>query len=359
MGRINSLLILLILGLVAGCSNGNADNGSGDGEPDNPGVLITTQQASRDTVAVTESTIGRLTSKTAPTLTAEVSGTILEIHAEEGDEVTQGQPLLRIDPEPYELALAQARTDVRRLQASLRTRRRELERNAELLEDGYVTQSRFDTLESEVESLEEDLEAARSRVESTEIDLRHTTVEAPVDAAIDARLVSVGDYTAPGEPLFRLISQDLLRVRLPFPETVAQRLEVGQPVRLRAPVAEGTVNSTISELRPGLADQSRTFEAIVNVENPGGWRRGGSVNATVTVAERDSIVVPATAVIQRPAGEVVYVIRDGTAHERRVEVGERLPARLEIRDGLEAGEVIAVDGAGFLSDGATIRTDEE
>ncbi|SEO89641.1 efflux RND transporter periplasmic adaptor subunit [Aquisalimonas asiatica] len=357
MARKLSLLLFLGLFALAGCSND--DDAAEDGDAGNDGVLITTEDASISTVNDTERTIGRLTSKTAPSITAEVSGQIQVIHIEEGDEVARGDTLVEIDPEPYELALAQARTDVRRLEVSLRTQRRELERSEELLEDGYVTQSEFDAIEGEVESLEGDLEGARAQVSNAERDLRNTTIRAPVDGAIDERMVSEGDYTSPGEPMLTVVSQDLLRIRLPFPETVAQRLEVGQPVQLRAPVAGGDVDGSISELRPGLAEQSRTFEAIVNVENPGGWRQGGSVNAVVLVEQRESVTVPNDAIIQRPSGEVVYVIEDNTAHERTVEVGRRGSDRTEIRNGLDEGEVIAVDGAGFLSDEAAIRTDEE
>ena len=358
MARKYSLLLLLIGMLVlAGCSNDDDNGEAGDDGGD--AALIGTEEAVLQTVSVSERTIGRLTSKTAPSLTAEVSGQIRAIHAEEGDEVSRGDTLLEIDREPYELALAQARTDVRRFEIGLRTQRRELERNAELLEEGYVTQSQFDASEGEVESLDEDLEGARVQLRNAERDLRKTEVEAPVDGAIDERAVSEGDYTSPGEPLFTVVSQDLLRVRLPFPETVAQRLQVGQTVQLNAPVAGGSMEGSISELRPGLAGESRTFEAIANVENPGGWRQGGSVNAEVLVEERESVVVPAPALIQRPAGEVVYVIEDGVAHEREVEVGQRRSDSVEIRSGLDEGEVVAVDGAGFLSDGADVRTGEE
>lgn len=358
MARKLSLLLFLGLFALAGCSNDD-DEAADGGDDGQDGALITTEEATMGTVNDTERTIGRVTSKTAPSITAEVSGQIQAIHVEEGDEVDRGDMLVEIDPEPYELAVAQARTDVRRLEVSLRTQRRELERNAELLEDGYVTQSQFDATEGEVDSLEEDMEGAQTQVRNAERDLRNATIRSPVDGAIDQRMVSEGDYTSPGEAMLAIVSQDLLRVRLPFPETVAQRLEVGHPVQLQAPVAGGSVEGSIGELRPGLADQSRTFEAIVNVENPGGWRQGGSVNAEVLVDQRESIMLPTEAIIQRPSGEVVYVIEDDTAYERAVEVGRRGADRTEIRDGLEEGEIVAVDGAGFLSDEATIRTAEE
>ena len=354
------LLVALAALLLAACGGNGNDAQTGNDDRRSEGVLITTTTAEVDTVDILERTIGRISSRTAPSLTAEVTGRILEIHVDAGDRVSRGDLLLEIDPEPYELSLASASTDIRRLEAVLRNQRRELERNRELLEDGFVTQSMVDSTEAEAESLEEELESARVARRNAERDLRNTEVRAPVAGEIDERYVSDGDYTSTGEPLFRLVSQELLRVRLPFPETVASRLEVGQAARLRAALTDNSeVEGVVAELRPGLADGSRAVEAIINIRNPGGWRQGGSVNADVVVASRESVVLPNQSVVQRPAGEVVYVITDDTAQAREVEVGSRRGESMEILSGVEPGETIAVDGAGFLSDGAAIRTAEE
>lgn len=359
----NALRILLAaslsLLLLAACGD-NGDGDQADAQQTDRRTLISTTTAERETVELVERTIGRISSSTAPSLTAEVTGRIVEIHVEEGDSVTRGDLLLEIDPEPYELSVASARTDIRRLEVLIRSQEREVERNRELLEDGFVTQSQFDTAEAEYENLREQLESARVQLRNAERDLRNTQVTSPVDGAVDERMVSVGDFTQPGQAVFRVVGQDLLRIRLPFPETVGARLEVGQAVRMRSPLSgNGEVESRISELRPALMGGSRAVEAIVNVENPGGWREGGSVNVDVVVASRENVIVPNQSVVQRPAGEVVYVIENGTAHARPVEVGIRRTETIEILDGLDEGEEVAVDGAGFLSDGAEIRTGEE
>ncbi|MEX0729549.1 MAG: efflux RND transporter periplasmic adaptor subunit [Aquisalimonadaceae bacterium] len=344
--------------LLAACDGGG--NGEATAEAGGPpGALISIHTADTRTVEIVQRTIGRITSRTSPSLAAEVSGRIIDIQVDTGDRVSRGDLLLTIDPEPYELAQASARTDIRRLDVTIRNLERELARNRELLEDDYVPQSAVDDITAEIASLREQQASARIRLEQAELDLRNTRVTAPVDGEIDQRHVSRGDYTSPGEPLFRLVSQDLLRILLPYPETVAASLETGQPVRLSSPLAsDNHVESTIAELRPSLSGSSRAVEAIVNVNNPGGWRQGGSVTADVVVQTRDSVTVPNIALVQRPAGELVYVIDDDTAHARSVEVGSRGSETSEILSGLEDGEVIAVDGAGFLSDGATVRTSE-
>lgn len=346
-------LIGITAGLLAGCSDGNDDGGNTDSNA--TATRVTTTAAERNTVTVEETTVGQLRSHSRPAINAEVPGRIQAIHVDEGDTVAADDVLVTIDREPYQLALAQARTDVRRLESELQTRRDEFERIEALLDDGYVTRSRYDQARNRVTSTEEQLEAARVRVRDARRELRRTRIRAPVAGGVDARLVSEGDYAATGEPLLRLVGQDSLQVLMPFPESVARHLHTGQSVRLHAPAAGDTVTTRISDIRPGLDGAGHAFRAIATLTNPDGWRPGGSVDATVTVTERESVVVPAEAVVQRPDREVVYRIEDGTAREQVVSVGERMAGRVEIRDGLEPGRTIAVDGAGFLSDGAAVR----
>lgn len=356
----NRLFCLCLAVTVLAACSGNGDDDGDDGDRGPDAALITTETAQTRTVEILERTIGRITSRSTPSIAAEVSGQILDIHADAGDRVERGDLLIEIDPEPYQLAEASAATEIRRLEVTIRNQERELGRNRELLEDGFVTRSMVDNAEAELEGSQEQLQAARVQLETAQRDLRKTRVMAPADGEIDERHVSSGDYVSPGEALFRLISQDLLQVRLPFPETVSRRLETGQQVRMRAPLSGGgDVEGEIRDIRPGLMGSSRTVEAIVDVRNPGGWREGGSVNADVVVISRDGVVVPTSALIQRPAGEVVYVVEDDVAHAREVEVGRRERDMTEILDGIEDGEIVAVDGAGFLSDGADVRTAED
>jgi RND family efflux transporter MFP subunit len=362
----NGLRLALAAGsallLLTACGgDGNSAESSDQTPADAPDrrTVISTINAEVKTVEVVERSIGQVSSRTAPSLIAEVDGRITAVHVDAGERVKRGKLLLEIDREPYELALASARADVRRFEALVHSQGRQLERQRQLLANGAVTQGTFDTTEGEYRNLQEQLEGARIAVRQAELDLRNTRVTSPVDAEVDERMVSVGDFSTRGQPLFRLVSQDLLSVRLPFPETAGTRLAVGQRVRMHAPLsAAEEVEGTISELRPGLMGGSRAVEAIINVANPGSWRDGGSVNAEVVLEQRESVVVPNQSVVQRPVGQVVYLIEDGTARAQGVRVGIRTRETIEILEGLEGGETIALDSAGFLSDGAEVQISE-
>lgn len=104
-----------------------------------------------------------------------------------------------------------------------------------------------------------------------------------------------------------------------------------------------------------INNESRAVDAIVDVPNTGQWRPGASVSAAVVVGTRpEALLVPELSLVQRPAGEVVYVVSDGKALQRKVQVGQRQQGMAEILAGLRAGETVAVDGAAFLTDNTPV-----
>jgi multidrug efflux pump subunit AcrA (membrane-fusion protein) len=116
------------------------------------------------------------------------------------------------------------------------------------------------------------------------------------------------------------------------------------------------VTATVADIRPMVGIGSNAIEAIVVFDNPGAWMPGASVRGRVVVERRErSNVVPESSVVQRPAGDVVYVIENDTAHERRVVTGVRRDGWVEVLSGLTEGATVATDGAGFLTDSTPVR----
>jgi RND family efflux transporter MFP subunit len=182
-------------------------------------------------------------------------------------------------------------------------------------------------------------------------------VVAPVDGEIETQVVATGDYVKVGDPLFTLVGMSRMRAHLLFPESAGNRIRPGLKVRLESPAAPGKVVETrIDEIKPTVNAGNRALDAIVRFDAAdGAFRGGGSVNARVVIGVKEkALMVPEQAVILRPAGKVVYVVEGSRVSQRIVETGLRQDGLQEIVKGLAGGEVIATDGAGFLSDGAAI-----
>lgn len=320
-------------------------------------IRITTAVAETRAVEHTEWAVGVIESRLSAQVAAEVSGTVVRVLADEGQGVTAGQVLAEIEPRQYQFSQDADQAEVGRLSALLRNKRQELDRARKLVAERLIAAEKIDGIEAELDALERQLDGAQAKVAESGRRLGKTRVTAPVNAEIAERLIDVGDYVQAGTVAFDVVDVEHLRVRLPFPEYRAPELRIGQKVTLSSAAAgAGSVVSAISEVRPSVNPANRSITVIVDFDNPGQWRPGASVRADVVLAVRaDAVVVPQVAVVRRPVGDVVYVIRDKKAEERPVRRGLRNGGVVEILDGVKAGETVAVDGAGFLTQGVGVE----
>lgn len=351
----NKVLLLSVVALLLSACGEDETSG-----PDERATAVTVTAVESQLVERTELAVGRLRATTAPAVSAETAGRIARIHADVGDAVDSGDVLAEIAPEVQRIAVNSARAERARLEALRANQQRQVQRFERLAAQQSVAEDRLDEAVTQLESIKAQLEAAQARLEDAEYNLEQTRILSPVNGIVQARLVSVGDYVSPGVRVYELVSTQALRAFLPLPEHLQDRIAVGQSVRLSVPARpDAQIEAQVSELRPSVGDGSRAIELIVDLDNPRNWRPGGSVTGHIVLERHEGQVVPPTSLVRRPDGEVVYVVDGKRARERQVQVGLRGDGWVEIADGLEAGEQVVVDGAGFLSDGALLDIKKE
>ena len=321
------------------------------------GTPVTATSVVRDTVIITEESMGWLEAKINPEVAAEVSGRIEAIHVETGQIVKAGTPMATINSEQQKLEKVALQSEVNRLHVLINNQVRTVKRFQNLLVKKSVSQERFDNAEMQLATFKEQLEGAMARLDDNKRRMDKTSVFAPVSGWIEKRFVSKGDFVKQGNPLFHMVTDQFLRVVLPFPENVASSLKTGQPVKLTSPLTPGRIiESQISRIRPAVNIQSRAIEVIIYLENPGAWRPGGTINGIVIIDRHENgLLIPAQAIVRRPAGEVVYQIEKNIAHQRPVVIGQHQGKLVEVVSGLTGNERVVVDGAGFLTDGVTVK----
>lgn len=320
-------------------------------------VLIGTTVAQQRTLEIYEEVVGSLENAMDPKISAEVAGRVTRVLAFTGKKVKRGELLAEIDAQDFEIQSRGDTAEIKRLQALLANQERVVERQQKLVGQGFISQNALDEALAQRAVLREQLSAARARAETTGRSLGKTKVVAPIDGEIETQVVAQGDYVKVGDPLFALVGMQRMRAHLLFPESAGNRIRPGLKVRLQSPAAPGrSVETAIDEIKPTVNAGNRALDAIVRFESDdGAFRGGGSVNARVVVeVKKDALMVPEHAVVLRPAGKVVYLVANGRATQRAVETGLKQDGLQEIVKGLRPGEVIATDGAGFLSDGAAV-----
>ena len=330
---------------------------SGKGAASARAVLISATEVQPRTLEIYEDVVGSLENIVDPKIAAEVAGRVTQVLGFTGKRVKKGELLAEIDAQDFEIQSRADRAEIGRLSTLLEQQERVVARQQKLVGQGFISQSAVDDAIAQRDALREQLRAARARAEATGRSLTKSRVLAPNDGEIETQVVAPGDYVKLGDPLFTLVGMSRLRAHLLFPESAATRIRPGLTVRLESPAAPGKlVEAKIEDIKPTVNAGNRALDAIVRFDaQDRAFRGGGSVNARVVIGvRRNALMVPEQAVVLRPAGKVVYVVDNQRVRQRVVETGLKQDGLQEIVKGVEPSELIATDGAGFLSDGAAV-----
>lgn len=313
--------------LAAGCGGGEGGDRSGGGPPwggaRSPAV-VTTTQVEQGAFTVEAEFVGSLEARTAADLYARTSGPIVEMHADSGDRVRNGQLLARIQPDEAEKQVEQARAALRIAEATLSQRQANLSiarstarRTESLFEQDLVSQQDYDAVQAELVGAEAQLELARAQIEqaranlsAAELDLRKTRVVAPFDGWIGKRYLDQGDFAATNRPVFSVVDLSTIRTTISITEGDAGRIHVGQPARLTAGAFPGEVfEGEVARIASVFDPQTNTTEAEVEIANPEARLKPGMFgNVSVTYrTEPTALLVPESAVVEGESSSHLYV----------------------------------------------------
>lgn len=276
---------------------------------------------------------------------AEITGQRLtEVLADVGDVVTKGQVLARFDTDTL---LAQRAE----LQATLTQAIAVRDRSQLLRKSAAIA----------VEKAESDIQQAaiaQARFDALELQIRQATVTAPDDGVISSRTATLGAVGANGQELFRLIRQNRLEWRGQATAQQLARLKPSQRISLALPDGT-TANATLRQVAPVLDENTRMATLYADIEPGSAARAGMYGEGRISLDTRSVLLLPAKSV----------VIRDGRSYVFRLDsVGEKTVVRMaavvagrsegvqtEIAEGVGEGDIVVVDGAGFLNDGDIVR----
>ena len=319
-------------------------------------ITVSTTTATTMNLNEEDSVMGMIYSRSSPDIAAEVSGRVISVIADIGDAVDKGQVLAQIDSEKYDLQLAQSKAEIARLSALLVNQELDLKRAEKLFKDSLVSEEMVDRTRAEFTALSEQINAANAQLRNSERLIEETKIKAPIKTQVSAKHIDIGDFVQNGMIVYELVDTKNLRVALSFPEYQSLKLKKGLKVFLTTPTSKDqNVETIIKEVKPSVNSNNRSITAIVDFDNPGSWVPGASTQARIILSTyEDAVVLPQLAVVRRSIGDVVYLIQNGTAVERQVDTGIEKDGFIHIKSGLKHGDLVALDGAGFLTNGTQI-----
>ena len=296
-------------------------------------------------------------------ITARVSGAVDKVSFVEGQQVKAGDVLAVIESERYAIALEQAKSTVSKATAAEKAAEAALQRRLEAQKEspGLVPGEEIEQKQTAVDTAKADVDAAHQALSVANLNLRDSTVRAPIAGVVQTRTVQQGQYLQPGAVLATILQRDPLLLRFQVSEQDAPRLKPGMTATIKLRESAHEFGSKIT-LVNGAADPATRLVGVtaqVDETTHQYWLRPGAFcQVTVPVGDaRQGIVVPGLAIQPTEKGNVVYIVDDkNIAHATVVETGMHTPeGGVELTRGVKAGELLVVRGIEPLSDGAPVK----
>ena len=384
---------LVLAALASGCAGAPSSAATAATAPEGREVrLAQVTEAWLDRAIVVS---GSLAAAESAVLSTRVPGRLAGLTVDLGTAVAAGQTVAYLEPTDFKLRVAQAEAALRQARARLglspegddslvdpdkvsvvRQARAVLDeatltlaRIKTFVERGISSRAELDSAETafrvaesrhqdaieEVRNRQAILAQRRSELELSREQLAATVLKAPFAGVILERPAALGQYVDAGTPVAVLVHVDTLRLRVEVPEREASRVRVRQEVRVSVEGDETRHSGRIARLSPAISSDNRTLLVEAEIPNvPWRLRPGTFVRAEIVIDSAPALLIPSASVVTFAGVDKVFIVQDGRAVERRVQLGRRAGDRMEVLKGLETGDAVVAQ-PGALVSGQAVR----
>ena len=409
-------IAMLVFAAVAasGCGSGGSANSNAKGGPPGkfgagkggrgmgamslPAVTIQTTEIKRISIQRTVDLAGSLISPDQAKVSSEVAGAVRQVLVELGNEVAEGQVVVKLDPQELDLALQRAKSQLKQTEAQLGIdgvrlkepppddqissvrlamanrddAQAQLRRAQRLKSQNLLSQADLDTAETRLKVTEANLQAAletvqslkailqerRHAVELAQKKLNDTEIRASIAGQISERFVQQGEYIRENTPVVTVVQMNPLKVKTAVQERYAGVVRAGLPVEFFVESAPGRkFQGRVVNVSPSIDQATRTFAVEVIVDNRDRQLKPGFFAKGVIFTHRDDNVmaVPDDAVSSLAGVSNVYVIENGRARQQMVALATRVGNVYEITGGLKGDEILAASNLTLLATGVQVK----
>lgn len=408
-------LVIVITALVGiavfaeGCGGSKANVSKAEQAEGPTTVEVTTAVAiKRDLPQFFEAT-GSLAGDQQTDVAPQTSGKVVEVGVDIGSAVRRGQTLVRLDDSELKLRVVQSQTQVEQAKAAVKQAEekiglrpaqsfdpnrvaevsaarvaleladKNLRRAEKLIESGDVSRSFYDEQKARRDQLKEQydsaiaqarqnyaaVEVARTNVANAEAqlalarkNLSYAVITSPIDGFVSERTADLGEYASPTQKVATIVRTNPLRVRIDIPEQAIPDVQVGQSVSATTSAwPDKNFSGRIARIAPNVTANSRTLTVEAEIENANGALKPGQF-ATVRILQPRpvaAVLVPSRAVITDAGVSRVYVIKDGHAEQRLVQLGQTEGDLVQVKTGVAVDEKVATSNLELLGDGMAVK----
>ena len=302
---------------------------------------------------------GTLEPEREAVLRAQVQGSVLQTYADQGQAVSPGTVLARIDATGIQDAYTSARAQVVAARNSADIAAHDLARNEKLLAAGAIAERDIEQSRRASIAAQAALEDANSRLASADRQYRSTTVTSPFGGIVSERPVSAGDVVQPGTALFTVVDPSSMRLEASVPAEQLSLIRVGVAVVFTVSGYPGReFVGHIVRVNPTADPTTRQVRIYVSIPNAGRALVGGLfATGRMSSATKTGLVVPATAVDVRGTSPSVMRVKGGKAEKVPVQIGitDRTSETIEVLSGIQAGDTLLLGAAQGITPGTPVK----
>jgi RND family efflux transporter MFP subunit len=344
--------------LAIGCGGKTSAGGPGAGGGP-PAMPVQVQVAQSVRIPDTTEYLSVLKSRQSAVINPQVEGQVTKIFVKSGDQVSEGTPLLQIDPLKQEATLNSQAATLTAQEANLRLAKVQLERAQKLYAAGVTSKQDFDNAQSNYDAIAAQVKALEQQVEQQKVELHYYKVSAPAEGIVGDIPVHVGDRVTVTTLLTTVNLPGALEAYIYVPADRAKDLRLGLPVRLLGEHGETVSDTRITFVSPQVETDTQTVLAKAAIENAKDRLRiAQQVRAQVTWGSHEGPVVPVLAVLRINGQAFVFVaVKEGNgtvARQKLLKLGDTTGDNYAVLDGLKAGDHVILSGTQFLQDGAPV-----
>jgi multidrug efflux system membrane fusion protein len=337
-----------------------------DAPPPRPTVPVSVAPVAQRSVPQEISAIGTVTPIQTVAVRAQVSGTLLKVAFQEGDEVQSGQLLFQIDPRPFQAALDMAQANLAKDAAQLVNARQQVARYQQLVRNDLATEEQFDQLKANADAAEAAVTADSAALQTARLNLEYTTIKARITGRTGSLLLREGNLVPVNGATPLVVVNQIRPIAISFsvPQKYLddiQRYSARSRLAVEIRPADDTTaaqRGTLSFINNQVDTATGTIQLKATFENTDRKLWPGEFVAArlVLSVERDVLTIPSQAVMTGQAGTYVYVVNpDRSVRTQDVTVGRSAGDFVVIEKGLVNGQMVVTDGQLRLVPGAKVE----
>jgi len=372
---LNMVIIALLVFTASGCT----------GSDNSQKIAVTSAPASNQELETRLELSGVLVPAQTVEISSKFTGQAIKLGFKVGSAVKAGDVLMILDTEALNGQLMQAEASLQSAQAAeqssinqaslakinLDTAQRNFDRIKILFDSGAVSQSQLDEAQDKLNTAHKQYETAAgsaldqaraavnvalASVKNFQIQISNATIKSPLDGIISNQSINVGQIASQGVAVISIVDTSTLKMKSTVSQDILPLLSIGQEMALSIDSYPDTkVTGTITGIGPIAVNTGEVFPVEISINNDNHLMAGLSAHAS-EVIKTSGLVIPSAALVQKNGEDYVYVITNNTAYQRTVKIGLKNSQGVQVVEGLQDGEQVAVTELGALSDNKPVKT---